>query len=319
MDKIDELNKDVIVIHPQRVIKDYAVGVYARVSTNRKKHLDSLAVQVSGLACLAAAHMTWFVADIFLDVAFAKVGSLRSEFNRMIDECEKGNLDIILTKSVIHFGRDTKEGLEAIRKIRSCGTRIIFETDKIDTETVDDELLISVVQACSQAENDWRSENIVWGLRHRAEDGISGLYSRACCYGYKKDKHGILIIDEEQAKVVKAIFDWYLEGLSVGGIIERLKSKGVKSPKGKDSWSKRAVESTLTRRKYTGDVAIAVPGNADCQYLNTDHHAGIISKEKFEAVELEMAARSNLEVGEDGTVKRKSKKYSSKGKMKSDY
>lgn len=221
MDKIDELNKDVIVIHPQRVI----------------------------------------------------------------DECEKGNLDIILTKSVSRFGRDTKEGLEAIRKLKACGTRIIFEADKIDTETVDDELLISVVQACSQAENDWRSENIRFGLKHRAEDGTSGLYSRAC-YGYKKDKHGMLIIDEEQAKVVRAIFDWYLEGLSVVGIIERLKSKGDNSPKGKDTWSKRAVESTLTMRKYTGDVAIAVSGNADCQYLNTDHHTGIISKEKFEAVEL---------------------------------
>ena len=126
MDNMNELNKDVIVIHPQRVIKDYAVGVYALVSTNRKKHLDSLVVQVSGLTRLAAAHMTWFVTDIFLDVASAKVGSSRSEFNRMIDECEKGNLDIILTKSVSRFGRDTKEGLEAIRKIRSCGTRIIF-------------------------------------------------------------------------------------------------------------------------------------------------------------------------------------------------
>ena len=311
MDKIDELNSDVIVIKPKRVIKDYAVGVYARVSTNRKEQLDSLAVQVSGLTRLAASHMTWFVADIFLDVASAKVGSSRNEFNRMIDECEKGNLDIILTKSVSRFGRDTKEGLEAIRKLKACGTRIIFETDKIDTETVDDELLISVVQACSQAENDWRSENIVWGLRRRAEDGTSGLYSRVC-YGYKKDKHGMLIIDEEQAKVVRAIFDWYLEGLSVVGIIERLKSKGVKSPKGKDSWSKRAVESTLTRRKYTGDVAIADSGGSDRQYLYSDHHSGIISKEKFEAVELEMAARSNVEVGEDGTIVRKKKKYSSK-------
>lgn len=126
----------------------------------------------------------------------------------------------------------------------------------------------------------------------------------------------MLIIDEEQAKVVRAVFDWYLEGLSVGGIIERLKSKGDNSPKGKDTWSKRAVESTLTMRKYTGDVAIAVSGNADCQYLNTDHHTGIISKEKFEAVELEMAAQSNLEVGEDGTVKHKSKKYSSKTSRK---
>lgn len=162
MDKIDELNKNVVVTKPQCVIKDYAVGIYARVSTNRKEQLDSLAVQVSGLTRLATAHMTWFVADVFLDVASAKVGSSRSEFNRMIEECEKGNLYIILTKSISRFGRDTKDGLEAIRKIRSCGTRIIFETDKINTETVDDELLISVVQACSQVENDWRSENIVW-------------------------------------------------------------------------------------------------------------------------------------------------------------
>lgn len=278
MDKIDELNKDVIVIHPQRVIKDYAFGVYARVSTNRKEQLDSLAVQVSGLTRLAAAHMTWFVADVFLDVASAKVGSSRNEFNRMIDECEKGNLDIILTKSVSRFGRDTKEGLEAIRKLKACGTRIIFEADKIDTETVDDELLISVVQACSQAENDWRSENIRFGLKHRAEDGTSGLYSRAC-YGYKKDKHGMLIIDEEQAKVVRAIFDWYLEGLSVVGIIERLKSKGDNSPKGKDTWSKRSVESTLTMRKYTGDVAIANSEGSENRYLNKNHHEGIISKE----------------------------------------
>ncbi len=108
---MNELNKNVLVIHPQRVIKDYAGGVYDRVSTNRKEQLDSLAVQVSDLTRLAAAHVTWFVADILLDIASAKVGSSRSEFNRMIEECEKGNLDIILTNSVSRFGRDTKEGL----------------------------------------------------------------------------------------------------------------------------------------------------------------------------------------------------------------
>lgn len=76
--------------------------------------------------------------------------------------------------------------------------KIIFEIDEIDTETVDDELLISVVQACSQTKNDWRSENIVWGLSRRAENGTSGLYSRVC-YDYKKDKHDMLVIDEAQA------------------------------------------------------------------------------------------------------------------------
>ena len=116
--------------------------------------------------------------------------------------------------------------------------------------------------------------------------------------------------------MVRDIFDWYLKGLSIGGIIKRLKSKGIKSPKGKDGWSKRAVKSTLTRQKYTGNVAIAVPGNASYQYLNTDHHADIISKETFDAVQIEMAARSNVEVLEDGTVIRKKKKYSSKRGVK---
>ena len=88
----------------------------------------------------------------------------------MINECEHGNLDIILTKSLSRFGRDAKEGLEAIRRIRAAGKRIIFEKDKIDTETVKDELLISIIEACDQAENDWRSENIKiqsrgWNIR----------------------------------------------------------------------------------------------------------------------------------------------------------
>ena len=311
MDNMNELNKDVIVIHPQRVIKDYAVGVYARVSTNRKEQLDSLAVQASDLTRLAAAHMTWFVADIFLDVASAKTGTSRTEFNRMISECEKGNIDIIITKSISRFGRDIQECLEAIRKIRAARKRIIFERDKIDTEVIGDELIISVIEACEQSENEWRSENIRWGLKKKAENGTSGLYNRPC-YGYKKDKYGMLIIDDEQAKVVIDIFNWYLEGDSIGGIIERLENKQIKSPKGKNRWSKKGIESTLTRRKYTGDVAIADSGSSDNRYLNENHHAGIISKETFEAVQLEMKSRSNVEVAEDGTVRRKSKKYSSK-------
>ena len=160
-----DIAENVTIIQKQRVIKDYAVGIYARVSTSHKAQMDSLSAQVSGLTRLAVAHRTWFAADVFIDMASSKIGTTRSEFNRMISDCEKGNLDIILTKSVSRFGRDTKEFLEAIRKIRSCVTRIIFEKDKIDTETVKDELLISTIEACYQAENDWRSENIRFGLK----------------------------------------------------------------------------------------------------------------------------------------------------------
>lgn len=273
--------------------------------------MDSLSAQVSGLTRLAAAHRTWFVADVFIDVESAKTGSTRSEFNRMINECEHGNLDIILTKSLSRFGRDAKEGLEAIRKIRAAGKRIIFEKDKIDTETVKDELLISIIEACDQAENDWRSENIRLGLKYRAEDGTSGLYNRVC-YGYKKDKNGMLIIYEEEAKVVHYIYDWYLEGYSIGGIIDKLAEKKIKTSKGKERWSKRAIESTLIREKYTGDVAIADSSRSNNRYLNKNYHEGIISKEQFEAVQLEMELRSNVEIGEDGKARRKSRKYSSK-------
>lgn len=131
--------------------------------------MDSLAIQASGLTRLASAHRTWFVADIFIDVASAKINSYRPEFSRMISECENGSIDIILTKSISRFGRDTQECLEAIRKIRAAGKRIIFERDKIDTE-----LLISVIEACEQSENEWRSENIRCGLKKRAENGTSG-------------------------------------------------------------------------------------------------------------------------------------------------
>ncbi|SLM21240.1 recombinase [Streptococcus dysgalactiae subsp. equisimilis] len=311
VDELNRIHENITVIQPRRVIKDYAVGIYARVSTNRKEQMESLSTQVSGLTRLAVAHRTWFVADIFLDVASAKTGTLRTEFNRMISECEKGNIDIILTKSISRFGRDTQECLEAIRKIRAAGKRIIFERDKIDTEAIGDELLISVIEACEQSENEWRSENIRWGLKRKAENGTSGLYNRPC-YGYKKDKYGMLVIDDEQAKVVRDIFNWYLEGCSIGGIIKRLETNGIKSPKGKERWSKKGIESTLTRQKYTGDVAIADSGGSENQYLNKEHHEGIISKEQFEAVQLEMESRSNVEVLEDGTVRRKSKKYSSK-------
>ncbi|MDO5695875.1 MAG: recombinase family protein [Eubacteriales bacterium] len=164
-----------------------------------------------------------------------------------------------------------------------------------------------MIETCDQAENDWRSENIRLGLKYRAEDGILELYN-IVCYGYKKNKHSMLVINKKQAEVVRDIFDWYLEDYSIGGIINKMKEK-IKVPKGKDSWSKKGIESTLTRQKYTGDVAIV---NSDGEYVNKNHHSGIISKEKFEAILLEMASRSNVEIGEDGKTCRKSRKYSSK-------
>ncbi|MDK9582165.1 recombinase family protein [Sneathia vaginalis] len=98
----------------------------------------------------------------------------------------------------------------------------------------------------------------------------------------------------------------------MGGIIDKLEEKKIKTFKGKERWSKKVIESTLIREKYTGDVAIANSGGSENRYLNKNHHEGIISKEQFKAVQLEMELRSNVEIGEDGKSQRKSKKYSAK-------
>lgn len=121
----------------------------------------------------------------------------------------------------------------------------------------------------------------------------------------------MLAIDEEKAQIVRSIFDWYLEGASIIGIKRRLEVRNIKTPKDKVLWSKHTIETILTNMKYTDDVAIADSGNSERRYMIGDHHTGIISKEKFEAVQLEMAARSNLEVTEEG-VRRKGTKYRSK-------
>ena len=149
MDKINGISKNITVIQPRRVTKDYDVEVYFRVSTKHKEQMDSFTIQAPGLTRLASAHWTWFVVDIFIYVASAKTDSYRPEFSRMIANVKMGALISFLhTKSISLFGHDAQEYLEAIRKIRASGKRIIFELDKIDTEAIGDELLISVIKSC---------------------------------------------------------------------------------------------------------------------------------------------------------------------------
>lgn len=130
------------------------------------------------------------------------------------------------------FGRDTVETLSAINRLRVAGVRIIFEQENLDIDEIDSNLMISVMESLPQAENESRSGNIRMGLAMRAANGTSGLYKRKL-YGYTKGKDGELVIDHEQAKVVRYIFRWYLDGVSVLGIIKKLSDEGILSPAGK--------------------------------------------------------------------------------------
>jgi DNA invertase Pin-like site-specific DNA recombinase len=305
--------KKVHFIPPKPQKRDKRIGIYCRVSTNSLEQLQSLATQVSHLTKITAATPRWLLADVYIDISSSKTGSSRKEFNRMLDDCTSHKLDIIFTKSISRFGRDTVETMEALSKLKSAGVRVIFEQEELDTANTDSDLMISIIESFAQAENESRSENIKWGIKQGAASGASKLYDRKC-YGYKHNEDGKLIIDEETAENVIIIFDLYLRGQSVLGIIKELEKRKIPSPTGKEKWCKRTIDVMLSNEKYTGDVRLLKTGKSEIHYLETDNNPAIISKEVFEAVQIEKARRSNVVKNGNGTVKRKNLKYSSKSR-----
>ena len=283
--------------------REKRVGIYCRVSTNSMEQLQSLTAQVSHLTRLTATVPQWLLSDVYMDIATSKTGSSRKEFNRMLEDCKSHKLEIVITKDVSRFGRDTVEVLDAFNQLKALNVRVIFEGNSLDTANTDSDLMVAVMESIAQAENESRSENIKWGIKQRAAVGTSKLYDRKC-YGYKHDEDGHLVIDEEKAKNVKLIFDLYLSGQSVIGIIKELEKRKILSPTGKTKWCKRTIDVMLSNEKYTGDVELLKSGKNEVHYLASGNNPAIISKEVFEAVQIEKARRSNVVKDENGTVKR---------------
>ena len=263
---------------------------------------------------LTATVPQWLLSDVYMDIATSKTGSSRKEFNRMLADCKSHKLEIVITKDVSRFGRDTVEVLDAFNQLKALGVRVIFEGNSLDTANTDSDLMVAVMESIAQAENESRSENIRWGIKQRAAQGTSKLYDRKC-YGYKHNEDGHLVIDEETAKNVKLIYDLYLSGQSVVGIIKELAKRRIFSPKGKENWNKRSIEWILSNEKYTGNVELLKTSKSEVHYLASGSHPAIISKEVFEMVQMEKGRRSNLVRDKNGS-KRKSEKYSSKKEKK---
>lgn len=187
---------------------------------------------------------------------------------------------------------------------------MIFDQENLDTEKDDSELIIAIYESLAQADNESRGQNIKMGHRHRAMDGTSKLYNRKC-YGYEHDQEGLLIINEDQAAVVRQIFDWYLERNSIVELIKLLEENQISSPRGKDKWSKRALETMLSNEKYIGKVHLFKNDIYEDSYLVEDNRPAIISEYVFKRVQEEKQRRSNV-VKKDNEVVRKDNKYSSK-------
>ncbi|MEG1502489.1 MAG: recombinase family protein [Synergistaceae bacterium] len=233
--------------------------------------MNSLTAQISGLTRLVATVDTWRLVDVYIDIASSKSKSLRKDFARMVEDNKQKKINIVITKSLSRFGRDTVDTLEALKILRESDVRVIFEQENLDSSETDSQLMISIVEALAQAENESRSENIKWGIKKKVEQGTSKLADRKC-YGYDNDESGKLIVNEEQVAVVQKIFNLYLGGKSVTGILKELENLGIKSLTGKDKWNKRTVELTLTKRKYIGEAELLKSDENSTYYLVSDNN-----------------------------------------------
>lgn len=305
------------------------VGIYCRVSTNSPEQLRSMSNQVSYLTHLVYNRAGWVLYDIYIDFQSGTNAQNRTEFQRMIYDCKNHALDIIITKSISRLGRNTAVFLEALQQLKNYGVEVIFDAEQITTASSDSTFLLSILESYHQAENENRSRDVCWGIKKRAQDGTSKFFLRRC-YGYTLNKSGELTINDEEAKIVRLIFDLYLQGASLSGIQKELERKSILSPTGNEHWCNRTIDKILSNEKYIGDailfktITIGFPnrkrikntGQAE-RYYSVKQHPAIISQEIFDAVQAERVKRCNVIHDENGTH-RCATKYSSKGKITED-
>lgn len=317
---------EVTVIPPINIPRMYRVAVYCRVSTAHPEQQESLEAQMSYYRDYVYQHKAWLFVGAYADIKSARSIHARDQFEKMIADCMNGKIDIIITKTVSRFGRNTVDTLSTLRTLKDKGIDVFFENENLHSIDGNDELLISLMEAIAQAESESRSQNIKWGIREQAQNPDAPIYSRPC-YGYRKLDDGSLSVFEDEAKIVRYIFDRYIEGSSILGIKKELEAKNILSPTGKNSWPKRTIETILANEKYVGDVMIyktycpEYPKSTRIRnqgekerYAISNHHPAIIAREIFDSVQAEKKRRSNIAFDENGAAYRKGTHYSAKRK-----
>lgn len=287
------------------VQRQLRVAAYCRVSTDEEEQLTSYAAQQTYYTDKIMANKNWTMAGIFADEGITGTSARkRPEFLRMIRLCKQKKIDIILTKSISRFARNTVDCLNYIRALRELGIAVIFEKENINTLESDSEILITMLGAFAQAESESISANVRWGKRQAMREGKTIIqYKRL--YAYEKGEDDKPKIIPEQAGVVRSIYDQYLTGASLRMIKDRLEAERIPNVAEGAQWTISAIRNILTNEKYCGDVLLQKTYISDCiskkvirntgqlpMYLIENHHEAIIDRKTFDAVQAEMARRN---------------------------
>ncbi len=301
------------------------VAAYCRVSTDRDDQANSLHSQQTYFKRYIEGHEDWTLAEVYADEGISGTNTRRREaFNRMIRDAEGGKLDLILTKEVSRFARNTVDTLEYTRKLKALGIGVIFINDSIDTRDNAGEFRLTLMASMAQEESRKTSERVKWGQKRRMEAGV--VFGNNSTYGFET-RGGKLYVKEDEAAIVRQIYHKFLnEGKGTHIIARELYEEGIAPPKtATGKWSCVMVRRILRNEKYVGDLLqkkfvttdylthqkVENRGQEEQVYLR-DHHEAIVDRATWEAVQAELAKRASQQA--DGT--KYSNRYWCSGKIR---
>lgn len=281
------------------------VAPYCRVSTDSDEQLTSYTAQIEYYTAKIAANPEWTMVRLYADEGITGTSTKkRKQFNKLIADCEAGKIDLVITKSVSRFGRNTLDGLQYTRKLKRLGVGVYFEKENVNTLHMDNEMILTFFFSQAQAESESLSGNVKWGHRKNFKDG-KVYYQYKSFMGYRRGANGEPEIDEEQATVVRRIYTRYLMGDSVHQIAKGLEADGIKTVRGNEKWSDSVIQGMLQNEKYIGDALLQKTYIADLfthqskknmgelpKYYVHDCHPAIIDRDTFRKVQEEIARRA---------------------------
>ena len=306
-----------------REIRKLRVAAYCRVSTELEQQQSSYDIQIEYYTRHIMQNPNWIFAGVFADDGRSATNTFRrDDFNQLMDQCLKGKVDMVITKSISRFARNTVDCISWVRKLKEKNVAVYFEKENLNTLDDSTEMILTILSSQAQEESRAISTNVKWGYARKFEKGES---TRQRSYGFRKTPTGEMCIVEEEAAVIRNMARWFLDGDSLERIKHRLEDAGIETTTGKKTWSTGTIYNILTNEKIMGDVLLQKTFTADYltkrrvknsgqqkQYYVKNHHEAIIPKTVYYKIQEEIARRSSLKKA--GTRKGKTAQgvYSSK-------
>lgn len=294
---------------PGRAVRKRRTAGYARVSTDKDEQFTSYEAQVDYYTQFIKSHADWDFVKVYTDEGISGLDTKKRDgFNEMIGDALSGAIDLIITKSVSRFARNTVDSLTTIRKLKEKGVEVYFEKENIWTFDGKGELLLTIMSSLAQEESRSISENVTWGQRKRFSDGkVSLPYKSFLGYERGESKDAPPVINPEQAKLVRRIYSMFMRGGTSYSIAKALTDEGIPTPTGKEKWRGTTIESILTNEKYRGSARLQKKFTVDFltkkqkinegevpQYYIEESHEAIIDPVEWDAVQDEIARRKEI-------------------------